>query len=62
VLVKGGDWPVHQIVGREGVEARGGKVLSLPLVEGASSSSIVDRIRQRYAKSARHSSKDRKRS
>lgn len=45
VLVKGGDWPVDQIVGREFVEARGGKVLSLPLREGRSTSDLVERIR-----------------
>ncbi|MDF1536296.1 MAG: D-glycero-beta-D-manno-heptose 1-phosphate adenylyltransferase [bacterium] len=45
VLVKGGDWPVDKIVGREVVEAAGGKVLSLPFHEGASTSGIIDRIR-----------------
>src|SRR5262245_39681135 len=35
VLVKGGDWPVERIVGREEVEAAGGRVLSLPYVEGS---------------------------
>jgi D-beta-D-heptose 7-phosphate kinase/D-beta-D-heptose 1-phosphate adenosyltransferase len=58
VLVKGGDWAPHQIVGREGVEARGGKVLSLPLVVGAGSSSIIRCILQRYKQSPRDSSKD----
>lgn len=45
VLVKGGDWPVEQIVGREVVERSGGKVLSLPFHEGASTTGIVERIR-----------------
>jgi rfaE bifunctional protein nucleotidyltransferase chain/domain len=45
VLVKGGDWPVDRIVGREGVEARGGRVLSIPLREGLSSTNLVERIR-----------------
>ncbi|MBP6005123.1 MAG: SIS domain-containing protein [Pyrinomonadaceae bacterium] len=45
VLVKGGDWPISDIVGAETVLARGGEVQSLPLVEGFSSSGIVDRIR-----------------
>jgi D-glycero-beta-D-manno-heptose 1-phosphate adenylyltransferase len=45
VLVKGGDWAVEEIVGREEVEAAGGKVLSLPYLEGASTSDIVQRIR-----------------
>jgi D-beta-D-heptose 7-phosphate kinase/D-beta-D-heptose 1-phosphate adenosyltransferase len=55
VLVKGGDWTPEQIVGREEVEARGGKVFSLPLVEGASSSSIIRTITERYGKSLRDS-------
>ncbi len=45
VLVKGGDWPVEDIVGREVVTAAGGRVLSLPLVPGVSTSEIVRRIR-----------------
>jgi D-beta-D-heptose 7-phosphate kinase/D-beta-D-heptose 1-phosphate adenosyltransferase len=46
VLVKGGDWPIAQIVGREEVEAAGGKVLSLAYLEGASTTDIIDRILQ----------------
>jgi len=48
VLVKGGDWRVEQIVGREEVEAAGGQVISLPYVEGASTSEIIHRIVSRY--------------
>ena len=44
VLVKGGDWAVERIVGRELVEARGGRVLSIPLREGASTTGLVERI------------------
>ncbi len=44
ILVKGGDWPVEKIVGRDVVEAFGGKVLSLPFHEGASTTGIIDRI------------------
>jgi len=44
ILVKGGDWPVEKIVGHEFVLQRGGKVLSLPYVEGASTTDIVNRI------------------
>ncbi|MGB6901039.1 MAG: D-glycero-beta-D-manno-heptose 1-phosphate adenylyltransferase, partial [Candidatus Acidiferrum sp.] len=36
VLVKGGDWPSDQIVGREEVEAAGGRVVSIPVVPGYS--------------------------
>ena len=45
VLVKGGDWSVDDIVGREVVEAAGGKVLSLPYIEGKSTSEIIARIK-----------------
>jgi len=46
VLVKGGDWTVDQVVGREIVEGQGGRVLSLPYVEGASTSRLLRRIRE----------------
>jgi D-beta-D-heptose 7-phosphate kinase/D-beta-D-heptose 1-phosphate adenosyltransferase len=46
VLVKGGDYPLDQIHGREEVEAAGGRVVSLPFVEGASTSTIIERIRK----------------
>jgi len=45
VLVKGGDWGLDQIIGREEVEAAGGRVLNLPFVEGCSTSEIIGRIR-----------------
>jgi D-beta-D-heptose 7-phosphate kinase/D-beta-D-heptose 1-phosphate adenosyltransferase len=44
VLVKGGDWPLDQIIGREEVEASGGRVVSLPYVEGSSTSEIIERV------------------
>jgi D-beta-D-heptose 7-phosphate kinase/D-beta-D-heptose 1-phosphate adenosyltransferase len=44
VLVKGGDWGLDHIIGRDEVEASGGRVLSLPFVEGCSTSDIVERI------------------
>jgi rfaE bifunctional protein nucleotidyltransferase chain/domain len=44
VLVKGGDYQLDQIHGREEVEAAGGKVISLPFVEGASTSQIIERM------------------
>lgn len=45
MLVKGGDWPVEKIVGRDIVEADGGEVLSLPLLGGFSTTSLLERIR-----------------
>ena len=50
VLVKGGDWPVEKIVGREIVEARGGKVISVPYIEGASTTGIIGKIVKTYGK------------
>lgn len=44
VLVKGGDWPLDQIVGREIVEGRGGTVRTIPLVPGVSTSTLVQKI------------------
>ena len=44
VLVKGGDWTPDRIVGREFVEARGGRVLNVPLREGSSTTALVERI------------------
>ena len=45
VLVKGGDWAVERIVGREIVEARGGMVRTIPLVPDVSTTSLIQRIR-----------------
>lgn len=42
VLVKGGDWPVEQIVGAEFVIANGGEVFSLPLHGDFSTTSIIE--------------------
>jgi len=45
VLVKGGDWPVEAIVGRQAVEAAGGTVMSLSLLPGYSTTELIRRIR-----------------
>ncbi|MBX2979565.1 MAG: D-glycero-beta-D-manno-heptose 1-phosphate adenylyltransferase [Flavobacteriales bacterium] len=45
VLVKGGDYTEDKIVGAEVVKARGGEVRSLKLVDGYSTTGLVDRIR-----------------
>jgi D-beta-D-heptose 7-phosphate kinase/D-beta-D-heptose 1-phosphate adenosyltransferase len=45
ILVKGGDWGLEEIIGRAEVEAAGGQVLSLPFVEGISTSDLIKRIR-----------------
>ena len=46
VLVKGGDYGLDEIHGREEVEAAGGRVVSLPFVEGASTSTIIERMKK----------------
>src|SRR5205807_3339551 len=46
VLVKGGDYSLDQIHGREEVEAAGGRVVSLPFVEGVSTSQIIERMKK----------------
>jgi len=45
VLVKGGDYQLSGIVGREVVEARGGRVLALPFVPGYSTTELLKRLR-----------------
>jgi rfaE bifunctional protein nucleotidyltransferase chain/domain len=45
ILVKGADWGENAIVGRDVVEARGGKVVRIALAEGYSTTRIIDRIR-----------------
>ena len=44
VLVKGGDWDIARIVGREVVEQAGGRVLSLPLLPGYSTTGLIERL------------------
>ncbi len=51
VLVKGGDWTEETIIGADVVNTHGGEVISLPFVKGASTSSIMERIIQRYGRS-----------
>jgi D-beta-D-heptose 7-phosphate kinase/D-beta-D-heptose 1-phosphate adenosyltransferase len=48
VLVKGGDWTEEHVVGRESVKKWGGKVVIIPEIEGASTTSIVEKIRKIY--------------
>lgn len=44
VLVKGGDYKLEEIHGREEVERAGGRVVALPFIEGQSTTSIIRRI------------------
>jgi rfaE bifunctional protein nucleotidyltransferase chain/domain len=52
VLVKGADWPLEQVAGREEVEAAGGRVVSIPLAPGYSTTNLVQRIRNAGATAA----------
>jgi D-beta-D-heptose 7-phosphate kinase/D-beta-D-heptose 1-phosphate adenosyltransferase len=45
VLVKGGDWPGDQIVGRDEVESAGGEVVRIEVVPGYSTTEILKKIR-----------------
>ena len=55
VLVKGADW-TNNIVGDREVEGWNGKVVVLPLVEGCSTSGIVERVRARYGNNGKANS------
>ncbi|HSE25931.1 MAG TPA: D-glycero-beta-D-manno-heptose 1-phosphate adenylyltransferase [Pyrinomonadaceae bacterium] len=46
VLVKGGDYKLDEIHGREEVEAAGGKVVALPFVAGASTTSMIEKVKR----------------
>lgn len=48
VLVKGGDWPIEKIIGRDIVEARGGRVVNVPYLDGASTTGIIEKIVKIY--------------
>ena len=49
VLVKGGDWPIDRIVGRETVESGGGQVVAVKFEKDLSTSTIIERIRSRLS-------------
>lgn len=49
VLVKGGDYTLDQIVGRREVEAAGGRVVSISIVAGYSTTAIIERVRKAEA-------------
>lgn len=46
ILVKGGDWPGNQIVGRAEVEGSGGRVVSIPVVPSYSTTAILQTVRE----------------
>ena len=48
ILVKGADWPKNKIIGRDVVENVGGRVVRIPLVPGASSTGVIEKILKVY--------------
>jgi rfaE bifunctional protein nucleotidyltransferase chain/domain len=48
VLVKGGDWSSESVVGREVVEANGGRVVLVPYQEGLSTTGVIERVLAAY--------------
>ncbi len=48
MLVKGGDWQIEEIIGADYVQSYGGKVCSIPLKEGYSSTAVVQKIQQSF--------------
>jgi rfaE bifunctional protein nucleotidyltransferase chain/domain len=50
VLVKGGDWALDKIIGSDLVKSWGGKVMNIPVVEGRSTTNLIDTVRERYGK------------
>ena len=57
ILVKGGDWPVEKIIGRDIVEAHGGKVINVPYVAGASTTDIINKVVKAYGTQKKSSRK-----
>jgi rfaE bifunctional protein nucleotidyltransferase chain/domain len=49
VLVKGADWNIHDVVGKDIVEQAGGKVASIDFVPNRSTTSIIERILERFS-------------
>jgi D-beta-D-heptose 7-phosphate kinase/D-beta-D-heptose 1-phosphate adenosyltransferase len=50
ILAKGADWPKDKIVGRDVVEKAGGRVVRIPLVSGASSTAVIEKIIRAYGR------------
>ena len=50
VLVKGGDWAIDKMIGGDLVQSWGGKVLNIPVVEGRSTTNLIQMVRERYGK------------
>jgi rfaE bifunctional protein nucleotidyltransferase chain/domain len=51
ILVKGADWGISEIVGRETVEKAGGAVRNVPMVDGTSTTNIIEKILSQFGRS-----------
>lgn len=49
VLVKGGDWSIDKVLGRDIVEKHGGKVVTIPMIKGHSTTDLISSICKKYA-------------
>lgn len=49
ILVKGGDWKPHQVIGKKEVEEAGGKVVIVPYRRGCSSSALIKKIARAFS-------------
>jgi len=49
ILVKGGDWKPHQVIGKKEVEEAGGKVVIVPYRRGCSSSALLKKIARAFS-------------
>ena len=47
VLIKGADWAASEIIGRDAVRRRGGRIIRMPLLKGYSTSRLIEKIRRR---------------
>jgi rfaE bifunctional protein nucleotidyltransferase chain/domain len=48
IIVKGGDWSEEDVVGRESVKRRGGKIVIIPEIKGASTTNIIEKVRSAW--------------
>lgn len=48
IIVKGGDWSEEDVVGRESVKRRGGKIVIIPEIKGASTTNIIEKVRSTW--------------
>ena len=48
ILVKGGDWALDKIIGADLVQSWGGKVMNIPVVEGRSTTNLIQMVVERF--------------